>query len=122
MSRYSLDLNGRPVQEETYIVTAAGVTRKVRPGRLHDHQSAHFNYHESIDRGQEMGVKGSSTAAAGQTINGTATLKVAARETIKSAAGTFQAFRVDMVLNITAQGRSCRFQLLVCPGRGTDSL
>ena len=118
---FSWTMNGRPVQEETYIVTAAGVSRaKSGPGGSMTITPPISIIMNPLTVGKKWAWTGSLTAAAGQTINGTATLKVAARETIKSAAGTFQAFRVDMVLNITAQGQKLQIpnSYWFAPGAG----
>jgi hypothetical protein len=117
---FSWTMNGRPVQEETYIITAAGVSRaKSGPSGAMTINPPIPIVMNPLTVGKSWNWKGKLTAGT-QIIEGSSTLKVAARETIKSAAGTFNAFRVDMVLNITAQGQNLKIpnSYWFAPGAG----
>ena len=113
-------LNGNPVQDETYIITASGVSRAKSGAKGSVTVSPPVPVIKNpMAVGKSWTWKGTISPGA-QKIAGTATLKVGARETVKSAAGSFSAFRVDMVLNFTAQGRAFKIpnSYWFAPGAG----
>ena len=113
-------LNGQPVQDETYIVTASGVSRaKSGAGGSVSVSPPVQVIKNPMVVGKSWTWKGTISPGA-QTIAANATLKVGAREAVKSAAGTFNAFRVDMVLNFSVQGRAFKIpnSYWFAPGAG----
>jgi hypothetical protein len=98
--------NGSVAQSETYIVTGSEVQRS----RSGQGGSGVINPPVPVLRtpiriGNAWNWKGTITTG-GQTLNGTANLKIAARERLKTPAGALDAFRVDMTLTISLQGQN----------------
>jgi hypothetical protein len=95
-------MGANPVQDEEYIVTATSVSR-AKSGK--DASSTVTPPIPVIKYPMEVGKSWNWSgkiyvAQAKISLDGNATLKVAAKENVKTGAGTFQAYRVDMVLNI----------------------
>src|SRR5207302_3971917 len=100
-------INGNPAQEETYVVSAAEVDRS-RSGQGGSNvitpPVAIIKYPMAV--GKSWSWQGKMEISQHMTLPGTATLKVAGRQTIKTAAGTFNAYRVDMKVTVTANGQT----------------
>lgn len=112
--------NGASIQDETYHVTAGSVSRvssgvggsnKINP------PIPVIKYPATV--GKSWKWSGSVTTQ-GRAIPGTATIKVAARETIKTEAGSFNAYRVDMELVMSSGGQTVRLpnSYWFAPGKG----
>ena len=98
--------NGSLAQSETYIVTGS----EVRRSRSGQGGAGVINppvpvLRTPIQIGNAWNWKGTITTG-GQTLNGTANIRIAAREQLKTPAGTLNAFRVDMTLTISLQGQN----------------
>ncbi len=93
---------GNPVQDEVYLVTAASVSR-TKSGKDASNSIAPpipvIQYPMQVGRSWKWNGK-ISIAAPSVTLDANSTLKVAKKEQVKTGAGTFDAYRVDMVLNI----------------------
>jgi hypothetical protein len=114
-------MNGNPVQDETYVVTRQSVSRvKSGVGGSNIISPPLTVIRNPMTVGKSWNWKGSIAVGGGQPIPAEATLKVASRETVKSAAGTFSAFRVNMDLRVTAQGQTARIpnSYWFAPGAG----
>src|SRR5205823_664444 len=96
--------NGQPIQDETYLVSAQEVVR-LKAGAngaiASDPPVPVIKYPMTV--GKTWAWAGNQVIGTAK-IPGKATLKVAARETIKTQAGTFSAYRVDM--NLSSSQRS----------------
>lgn len=103
-------MGGRNIQDETYIVTATEVQRsRSGAGGANVITPPITILKMPAKVGTAWTWKGELTTKTPQgemKFNGTAKLKIAARETVKTTGGTFNAFRVDMDLTISAQGQT----------------
>jgi hypothetical protein len=98
--------NGNIAQSETYIVSGNEVLRS----RSGQGGSGVINppvpvLRMPIRAGNSWNWKGTITTG-GQTLNGSANLRIAARERLKTPAGNLDSFRVDMTLTISLQGQN----------------
>ncbi len=98
--------NGRSVQEETYTVSQGQVVR-VKAGAGGAMQSSPpvpvIKYPMAV--GKSWSWKGAELVGS-MRIPASAQLKVAAKEAVKTAAGTFNAYRVDMKVTTSVQGQN----------------
>jgi hypothetical protein len=112
--------NSQNIQTETYWVTPSEVVRvqsgaggktKINP------PVPVIKYPLTV--GKSWTWKGVITTD-GTGIPGTANLRVSKMETVKSAAGTFNAYRVDMTLTLSAQGQTATIPntYWFAPGKG----
>lgn len=112
--------NGATIQDETYHVSASSVERvssgvggasKINP------PIPVIKYPATV--GKSWNWKGTVTSQ-GQAIPGTATIKVVSREKLKTGAGTFDAYRIDMELVMSAGGQTVKLPntYWFAPGKG----
>ena len=119
VTRWSL--NGQPMQDETYIVSASEVSR-ARSGaygaNVLNPPLPVIKYPMSV--GKTWSWSGTISAPNQQGVSANATLKVAGKETVKSSQGTVTAYRVDMDLTVTAQGQTAKIPATYwfAPGAG----
>jgi hypothetical protein len=103
-------IGGNPVQDETYLVTAAGVSR-ARSGKggasVLEPPLPIIKY--PMKAGKSWKWEGTiATQAGGRSINMKAdcSLSVSPKEKVKCGAGDIEAFRVDVKMNIYSEGKS----------------
>lgn len=103
-------VNGAPAQEETYIVSASEVARsKSGQGGANTITPPVPVIKYPLTVGKAWSWQGHMQISQGgqsATLPGSASLKVAGRESVKTAAGTFNAYRVDMKVTVTANGQT----------------
>src|SRR2546423_6000084 len=107
VSRWSV--NGQPMQEESYIVSASRVSRArsgVSGAIVLGPPLPVIKYPMSV--GKTWSWSGTISAPNQQGVTANATLKVAGKETVKTSQGTVTAYRVDMDLTVTAQGQTAK--------------
>jgi hypothetical protein len=98
--------NGQVNQTETYSISSTGVVREasgVGGGSVISPPLPVIKYPMKV--GNSWKWKGTLKSAT-QTFDGVADLKVAAKETVKTEAGTFSAYKVDLDLTVTSNGKS----------------
>jgi hypothetical protein len=114
-------MNGKPVQDEVYHVTPSSVSRaKSGPNASNVISPPLPVIQNPMKVGKAWKWRGTIKLPNGMTMPAQANLTVAKRETVKSAAGTFSAFRVDMGLLITVQNQSAQIpnSYWFAPGAG----
>jgi hypothetical protein len=113
-------MNGQSTQRETYVVSPAGVSR-ARSGMggtgVITPPVPIIKY--PVKSGASWTWKGSIRMGSME-IPASAQLKMVGRETVKIPAGTFNAYRVDMALTVSAQGQTqtIRNTYWFAPGAG----
>lgn len=106
--------NGQTTQDETYLVTKSEVAR-LRSGKdgCNHLEPALPIIEYPMTAGKSWHWKGTITTVTagggGLPVDGEADLKVAGREDVKTDAGTFNAYRVDMHLTVSVSSRSSEF-------------
>ncbi len=102
--------NGRSTQEETYLVSADSIQR-ARAGANGSSEVSPpvtvIKYPVSVGKSWSWAGKMKvQRPQGGLEVPASATVKIAARENIKTPAGTFSAYRVDLSLSVEAAGKT----------------
>lgn len=104
--RFHWTANGKDAQEEEYIVTSTQISRArsgASGGNTIDPPIPVIKY--PLQAGKSWSWKG-SIGMGGQSASGKAILRVIGRQSVKTRARTFNAWRVDLKLTVSAQGQT----------------